>query len=93
MSNKSGFQVSGTAPENYDRYTSVFMSPFVDVLVQKANLSNGNAVLDVACGTGIVARRAASDVGLGGRIVGLDPNGGMLQVAQTVSANIEPEIV
>ena len=60
MSDESGFQVSGAAPENYDKYISTFMSPFIDALVERANLDEGDAVLDVACGTGFVARRAAS---------------------------------
>jgi ubiquinone/menaquinone biosynthesis C-methylase UbiE len=92
MSNESGFQVSGAAPENYDKYTSMFMSPFVDALTDRANLVKGNAVLDVACGTGIVARRAASAVGASGRVVGLDLNNGMLEEAQKVASGVEPTI-
>jgi ubiquinone/menaquinone biosynthesis C-methylase UbiE len=38
-------------------------------------------VLDVACGTGVVARVAAERVGSAGRVVGLDVNGAMLAVA------------
>ena len=42
----------------------------------------GTRVLDVACGTGIVARLAASQVGPTGRVVGLDTNEAMLAVAR-----------
>jgi SAM-dependent methyltransferase len=39
-------------------------------------------VLDVACGTGIVAREAARRAGANGRVIGLDANPGMLAVAR-----------
>ncbi len=42
----------------------------------------GDSVLDVACGTGVVARAATVDVGITGRVVGLDANRDMLRVAQ-----------
>jgi len=43
----------------------------------------GSRVLDVACGTGIVARMAAPHAGATGVVVGLDLHGGMLAVART----------
>ena len=45
--------------------------------------------LDVACGTGIVARTAAEIVGSGGRVVGVDLNEAMLAVASRVRPDIE----
>lgn len=44
-------------------------------------LPPGSRVLDVACGTGIVARMAALHTGATGVVVGLDLHGGMLAVA------------
>src|SRR5262249_55584905 len=38
----------------------------------------------VACGTGVVARAAAERVGGGGRVVGLDLNSAMLDVARSI---------
>jgi SAM-dependent methyltransferase len=52
----------------------------------------GQAVLDVACGTGFTARAAAARVGPTGRVVGADINPGMLQVAATRSAGLLPTI-
>src|SRR5262249_60545343 len=45
----------------------------------------GDRVVDVACGTGIVARIAAARVGPSGVVVGVDLNPGMLNVARSVS--------
>ena len=41
-------------------------------------------MLDVACGTGVVARHAASKVMPGGTVTGLDLNAGMLEVARSL---------
>ncbi len=92
MSNESGFQLAGTGPESYERYIGVFMAPFVDAVIQRAKLTRGGAVLDVACGTGFVARAASSLVGSTGRVAGLDINPGMLEVARAASASANPSI-
>ena len=78
MSDDSGFQLTGSGPESYERYVNVFMAPFVDAVIQRAKLAKGDAVLDVACGPGFVARAASSLVGSTGRVAGLDINAGML---------------
>lgn len=44
----------------------------------RAGLGPGMRVLDVATGTGLVARAAGRIVGPAGRVVGLDPSAGML---------------
>ena len=43
-------------------------------------------MLDVACGTGVVARAAANSVGPTGRVVGIDLNPGMIAVARSSPA-------
>jgi ubiquinone/menaquinone biosynthesis C-methylase UbiE len=50
-----------------------------------AALQPGTRVLDVACGTGVVARQAAQAVGTTGQVTGLDINEAMLHVARTVA--------
>jgi SAM-dependent methyltransferase len=53
-----------------------------------AQVQPGQRVLDVACGTGVLARAAHSRTGTSGYVTGLDPNPGMLAVAKA----LEPAI-
>jgi ubiquinone/menaquinone biosynthesis C-methylase UbiE len=76
----------GNAPENYERYfVPSIGAPLAKDLIDAASLRPGEAVLDVACGTGIVARIAAHRVGPTGTVAGLDVNAGMLEVARSAS--------
>lgn len=69
--------------ENYERFfVPVIGKPMAVDLVERADLQPGERVLDVACGTGIVARLAAEKIGAKGAVTGLDANPGMLQVAK-----------
>lgn len=80
---------SGTAAENYERYfVPAIGAPLAADLVELAALRAGERVLDVACGTGVVARHAVERVGSGGRVVGTDINAGMLAVARQASAGV-----
>lgn len=73
---------SGSAPENYERYFVPLIGlPLAKKLIDVAAIRPGERVLDVACGTGVVARLAAGKVGAGGMVAGLDVNPGMLAVA------------
>jgi SAM-dependent methyltransferase len=54
-----------------------------------AQIRAGQRVLDVACGTGVLAREVASRVGPSGLVSGLDPGVGMLAVAQELSPDID----
>lgn len=49
----------------------------------------GERVLDVACGTGVLARAAADRMAQGGSVVGLDMNPGMLSVAEDLAPELE----
>ena len=54
-----------------------------------AQIQPGQRVLDVACGTGILAREVASRTGPTGYVAGLDPNPGMLAVAKQFAPAVE----
>ena len=85
MTERSGFQVSGSAAEQYQRFiVPHYTGPWADALVDAARVNSGQRVIDVACGTGVVARAAAQLVGDAGEVVGLDVNAGMLEVARGV---------
>jgi ubiquinone/menaquinone biosynthesis C-methylase UbiE len=73
--------------ETYQHYfVPAMFLPWATILLRHAGLQSGERVLDVACGTGIVARRAAPLVGASGQVVGVDMNRAMLAVARSVPA-------
>lgn len=65
-------------------YGPAIFEPCTRVLLERVPPRPGEAVLDLACGTGQVARRAASLVGDEGRVVALDVNPGMLEVGRSL---------
>ena len=70
-------------PELYEQYiVPVWMAEWAQVLINASNICQGKQVLDVACGTGIVARKVVVLVGSKGRVAGLDTNEGMIHVAE-----------
>jgi ubiquinone/menaquinone biosynthesis C-methylase UbiE len=74
---------SKSPAENYERYfIPAIGGPIARDLIETADLQAGERVLDVACGTGVVARLAAERVGPSGTVAGLDAHPGMLEVAR-----------
>jgi ubiquinone/menaquinone biosynthesis C-methylase UbiE len=72
--------------ESYERFmVPGLFAPWATYLVQRANPQLGEHVLDIACGTGIVARNVASRVGSLGSVVGLDANPDMIDMARLVA--------
>lgn len=68
--------------ESYENYiVPALFAPWSTHLIRSANVQSGEHVLDVACGTGIVARRIAPPVGSQGIVTGLDLNPNMISVA------------
>ena len=59
------------------------------VVADAADLRAGQRVLDVACGTGVLALAAAERVGPAGRVTGLDANVDMLTVARRKTDRVE----
>jgi SAM-dependent methyltransferase len=70
-----GWQLEESSAEAYERYlVPLLFAPGAEYLIELSGLGPTERVLDVACRTGIVARRAAQRVGSGGTVVGLDMN-------------------
>jgi len=79
-------QLFDDTARHYDRITSAMSfgsgSWYRRQALLRAGLAEGMQVLDVACGTGVVAGHAAKITGPTGLTIGLDPSWNMLSVAR-----------
>jgi SAM-dependent methyltransferase len=83
-------QVSRSAADVYEEFfVPALFAEWVEPVADAGRLANGHRVLDIACGTGVLAREASSRVCPHGSVVGLDRNEGMLAVARRHSVGIE----
>jgi SAM-dependent methyltransferase len=90
MTTTEDFQLSLDAAEQYEaRFVPAIFAEWAPLLIDIARIGPGWSVLDVACGTGIVARTAADRMAGTGRVVGLDLNHGMLAVARRARPDLE----
>jgi SAM-dependent methyltransferase len=84
------FQLPIEAAELYEAaFVPAFFAQWAPILCEAAGVAPGHRVLDVACGTGIVARAAADKVSAVGAVVGVDLNEAMLTVARRVRPDID----
>lgn len=76
-------------PEMYERWlVGPLFRPWAELTLDEVRLSPGDRVLDVACGTGIVARVAKERLGTG-HVVGVDVSSDMLAVARALAPDID----
>jgi SAM-dependent methyltransferase len=66
-------------------FVPAVFAPMARLVLAQTDIAPGARILDVACGSGIVARTAASRAGPRGRVVGLDQNLAMLEIARRKS--------
>jgi len=65
------------AAQNYEKNVVTYITiPITAILLEHASPQPGEHVVDVACGTGVVARQTAPRVGAAGTVVGVDINAG-----------------
>ncbi|MGA8246398.1 MAG: class I SAM-dependent methyltransferase [Nocardioides sp.] len=82
-------QVTARAAELYEQFfVPALFDQWPRRLLDAAGVHDGHDVLDVACGTGVLARTAVEHVGERGSVTGLDLNDGML----TVASGLRPDI-
>jgi ubiquinone/menaquinone biosynthesis C-methylase UbiE len=79
-------QPTSPAQAYEDYFVPAIFARWAPILIGSAKPVQGERVLDVACGTGVMARTVAPLVGREGRVVGLDISPEMLGVAAKVSA-------
>lgn len=77
-------------PDMYERWlVHPLFSPFAEMTLDEVKLSDADRVLDIACGTGIVARLARGRLRNGERVVGVDLSAEMLAVARALAPDID----
>lgn len=69
-------------------FVPALFGQWAEQVAEAGAIQAGQKVLDIACGTGVLAREAAARVGAKGYVAGLDANPGMLAVA----AEYAPEV-
>jgi SAM-dependent methyltransferase len=74
----------GEGPTNYQAFLVPGMfTPFAERLISDLSVAAGSAMLDIACGTGVVTRLAALATGPTGKVTGVDIGAPMLAVARS----------
>lgn len=89
MAENTHAQFTGSIPENYDRYLGpVHFEPFADDLVSRVTATHPQgAVLEIACGTGIVTKKLRARLPLSVKLVATDLNQPMLDYARAKLAD------
>ncbi len=83
-------QVDTEAAELYERFfVPALFGQWPARLLALAEVGSGDRVLDVGCGTGVLARAARRVVGTSGSVTGVDPNDAMLAVAERADREVD----
>lgn len=72
-----------------DLLVPALFQQWTERVLDAAQIRSGDRVLDVACGTGALAREVAGRVGASGSTSGLDPGPGMIAVAERLAPSVE----
>jgi SAM-dependent methyltransferase len=89
MTEHESWQVSGDAAEVYERFfVPAIFGRWAPQVADAARVSSEDRVLDVGCGTGVLARAAADRVADESQVTGLDLNESMLAVARRLRPQI-----
>ena len=82
--------MSTTAAQVYETFfVPALFGQWVEPMLDAVHPNEGDHVLDVGAGTGVVARVALQRVGATGSVVAVDPNEGMLAVAKRLAPALD----
>ena len=86
----AGGQVSTSAAQIYEEsLVPALFAQWVDPMLAAVHPKEGDRLLDVGAGTGVVARAALRRVGTTGAVIAVDPNEGMLAVAERLAPELD----
>lgn len=86
MTTSKQWQLVRDAAMRYEQIlVPTILGPAAKALVECAVVHSGETILDVGCGTGAATRFAAEKSGASGRVIGIDVNSGMIDVARSLS--------
>ena len=90
MNSANDGPITDSPAEIYEQHlVPAIFGPWTEALIDFMRPAPGTSALDVGCGTGAMAKRLSDRVGSDGRVVGLDYDAGMIEVARTLSSAIE----
>lgn len=90
MSNEETWRLETATARKYEEvFVPALFARWAEILIDSAELAREKTILDVACGTGIVARTVKKR--LNGRVdvKGVDLNPAMLEIAGGISPDID----
>jgi ubiquinone/menaquinone biosynthesis C-methylase UbiE len=70
-------------------FVRAVFAPWAPHVIEGAGVVEGSHILDIACGSGVLARHALSKAGDAGRVAGVDPAPGMIAAAREIEPGIE----
>ena len=90
MGNSETGQISADAAKIYESvYLPALFQDWCPLAIEAAHVKTGDFVVDVACGTGVLAIAVSEHVGPEGETIGVDINEGMLDIARSKSSSVE----
>jgi ubiquinone/menaquinone biosynthesis C-methylase UbiE len=82
---------AGSMPQHHDRFLGpLLFEPYADDLVRRLTMDAGDALLEIACGTGIVTTRLVKALPLGASVTASDLDQAMIDIARQKIDPSEP---